>query len=736
MRRLSQQTRLAILIAYVAALLAASKFALGSWIPPTSEKGLWFYAGLAALLLGNLLLTPFYTPPADAISNAVAAVMALLAVNVWQSQHSGFDRFLWSAMVIYAVLVILSSIFSIVFKDSPRLTLQRLAKSLSLFSATTGTSKLVFSAVYLFALVTYHRNDPREYLIIGAAWAVLVVLQPLELAAHLLGRWREIFRDLLPADRLGKVVGHQVPDVVLVCQEEDAQVSFGDPLVVRSDDGKPGLALALDHIGFADGCWLRAVHLAIPPEMRTGLAALADFQDSSDAAALRADINDWRPLLDSDMTWSKRQHLIGLVAPGSNISRLRIEIIRTDLDLSEGRLVEVQIRAKTVLYQIVDGLTGEEILQQKNTRGYVRADAKKIGIWNQQLERFDVVKWLPHPNAPVFLVDTAAVTPSRDAVGHFPGTDYPVAIDDVDSLVTHNTAILGILGIGKTYLAIELVERMIASGIKVVCLDLTNQYAQQLTPFYNEQVERQGIQELQAVGLSGKTNVQKNVEEGGSVGSFQQKLYEILAKFLDPETSDRLAIYNPAEFEVWRQDSKPYKGSASMASLTPAQITRLFAETVLHILQAQGMTEAARCCLVFEEAHSLIPEWSAVASEGDKAATNGTAKAILQGRKYGLGCLVVAQRTANVTKSILNQCNTVFALRVFDATGMEFLRNYIGDDYSGVLSTLEDRHAILFGRASSCRDPVLIRLNDRSDFIRVFREQIAPEGDTGTNSAS
>ena len=169
MRRLSQQTRLAILIAYVAALLAASKFALGSWIPPTSEKGLWFYSGLAALLLGNLLVTPFYTPPADAISNAVAAVIALLAVNVWQSQHSGFDRFLWSAMLIYAVLVILSSIFSIVFKDSPRLTLQRLAKSLSLFSATTGTPKLVFSAVYLFALVTYHRNDPREYLIIGAA---------------------------------------------------------------------------------------------------------------------------------------------------------------------------------------------------------------------------------------------------------------------------------------------------------------------------------------------------------------------------------------------------------------------------------------------------------------------------------------------------------------------------------------------------------------------------------------
>jgi hypothetical protein len=33
-------------------------------------------------------------------------------------------------------------------------------------------------------------------------------------------------------------------------------------------------------------------------------------------------------------------------------------------------------------------------------------------------------------------------------------------------------------------LAIELVERIIAHGIKVVCIDLTNQYANELARFY------------------------------------------------------------------------------------------------------------------------------------------------------------------------------------------------------------------------------------------------------------
>lgn len=157
-----------------------------------------------------------------------------------------------------------------------------------------------------------------------------------------------------------------------------------------------------------------------------------------------------------------------------------------------------------------------------------------------------------------------------------------------------------------------------------------------------------------------------------------------------------------------------------MVQLTPTEITRIVAEIALEVCST-SITDQARMCVVLEEAHSLIPEWNAVVSDGDKAATNGTAKAILQGRKYGLGCLVVTQRTANVTKTILNQCNTVFALRVFDSTGMEFLRNYVGDDYAGVLSTLEDRHAVVFGRASSCSDPVLVRLNDRETFLRLNR---------------
>lgn len=130
-----------------------------------------------------------------------------------------------------------------------------------------------------------------------------------------------------------------------------------------------------------------------------------------------------------------------------------------------------------------------------------------------------------------------------------------------------------------------------------------------------------------------------------------------------------------------------------------------------------GETTEARFLVVFEEAHSLIPEWYSGSNDGDKNATNGTAKVILQGRKYGLGTLVITQRTANISKSILNQCNTIFALRVFDDTGKQFLENYTGSDYANLLPTLDERSCVAIGKALKLKQPVIIRLNEMGEIM-------------------
>jgi hypothetical protein len=58
------------------------------------------------------------------------------------------------------------------------------------------------------------------------------------------------------------------------------------------------------------------------------------------------------------------------------------------------------------------------------------------------------------------------------------------------------------------------------------------------------------------------------------------------------------------------------------------------------------------------------------------------------------------------------------AQQVVNYTGKQFLENYIGSDYSNMLPALEERHAIVIGKALKLKQPVVIQLNDRDEFIK------------------
>lgn len=173
--------------------------------------------------------------------------------------------------------------------------------------------------------------------------------------------------------------------------------------------------------------------------------------------------------------------------------------------------------------------------------------------------------------------------------------------------------------------------------------------------------------------------------------------------------------------------TKEFKDSSVQLALNLDQTVKEIAEDLgvhyktlyrwISVYKKYGETNEPPYLLVYEEAHSLIPEWNSTANPGDQSASNGTAKVILQGRKYGLGSFVVTQRTANNSKSILNQCNTIFALRIFDDTGKQFLENYIGLDYANVLPTLEEKHCIAVGKAMRLKQPIILKLNNTEDVI-------------------
>lgn len=145
--------------------------------------------------------------------------------------------------------------------------------------------------------------------------------------------------------------------------------------------------------------------------------------------------------------------------------------------VSEGGLVEAEVSGRVVLYQVVDveveGAQPEGVSRSKR----LRVMARKLGHWEKESENFAHADWVPIAGTPVRLASVERTKELDTAlVGRVPGTDFGTRYDPVTG-TTHNTAILGILGVGKTMLAAELTWRTLEKDARVVVVDITNEYA-------------------------------------------------------------------------------------------------------------------------------------------------------------------------------------------------------------------------------------------------------------------
>jgi DNA helicase HerA-like ATPase len=101
------------------------------------------------------------------------------------------------------------------------------------------------------------------------------------------------------------------------------------------------------------------------------------------------------------------------------------------------------------------------------------------------------------------------------------------------------------------------------------------------------------------------------------------------------------------------------------------RLTELYLSAIM--TWARQHRKAREIMIVLEEAHTIIPEVFGAGFDYDTQWVVGRIGQIaLQGRKYGVGLLVVSQRTALVSKTILSQCNTFFTYSLIDQTSLNF----------------------------------------------------------------
>lgn len=690
---LSQPMRLAAAAGYLAGLFGLAAYLNGSLIPPYGLEGLWFYSAAAALLLGEFLLEPFFTKPKDSIASAIALLFAVATVASDGSDVSAHTlRLGRGLMVAYGVAVLIGAVIAISFKDN-KAPWGKVANAMTDLVGRIGRARWIFGSLLFAAGYAAFADSAPRVAVLYLTWVAIENIGPFESVLKLFSNRAR------PRTQLqGVVQALDDPNIVIGQLRRGESVSVGDGVKFIGLDALEGVVVDVTRV-------------AEEPRVRVALS-------SSMPVPIGTELT---------FTAGGEGFLAGRVLEGTTLEEIVVATVHDAADhgLEEGCLVEAQIGSSKPLYQVV----GADIAAQSDEdlrRHIVRARARKLGAWNPAKRAFDPVSWVPAAGSGVRLLTSSSEREFDSRyVGCVPRTEYGVTLD-THLAVTHNTAILGILGIGKTHLAWELIKRMLVDEVKVVVLDITGKYAGQFRDLWPEDVEDSVVQHIEDAISGNVANRVVRSDEAGNIDDFRRVADELLGAFVHGDS--RLLLLNPNRFEVTRMEGRPFQGQANMlAALSMVEVTQVFAETLLSHLQAGAEDELeageARLCLVLEEAHSLVPEWNSTTNDSERQSVNGTVRAVLQGRKYGFGCILVTQRTANVTKSILNQCNTVFGLRVYDATGMGFLENYIGSAHARLLASLKDRQAVVFGRASSCNAPLVVELNDAAAFNNGFWAQ-------------
>ena len=116
--------------------------------------------------------------------------------------------------------------------------------------------------------------------------------------------------------------------------------------------------------------------------------------------------------------------------------------------------------------------------------------------------------------------------------------------------------------------------------------------------------------------------------------------------------------------------------------------------------------------LVCEEAHRYVPNSGEAQYEAAQEAVRRIAK---EGRKYGIGLLLVSQRPSEVEATVLSQCNSWIILRITNDTDRKHVSAILPDSMIGLtkmLSGLRRQEAIFVGQAAVLPSRILVRSID------------------------
>ncbi|MBN2589871.1 MAG: ATP-binding protein [Sedimentisphaerales bacterium] len=143
-----------------------------------------------------------------------------------------------------------------------------------------------------------------------------------------------------------------------------------------------------------------------------------------------------------------------------------------------------------------------------------------------------------------------------------------------------------------------------------------------------------------------------------------------------------------------------------------------------------------------EEAHRYVPNHGEAQYKEAQESIRRIAK---EGRKYGIGLMLISQRPSDVESTVLSQCNSWIVLRLTNSQDQEHVGRFLPDSLSGltrILSSLTRREAVFVGEAAALPSRIKIKylsksqLPDSSDisFIDGWTNELLESKDISTTT--
>jgi hypothetical protein len=168
-------------------------------------------------------------------------------------------------------------------------------------------------------------------------------------------------------------------------------------------------------------------------------------------------------------------------------------------------------------------------------------------------------------------------------------------------------------------------------------------------------------------------------------------------------------------------------------------IVSLMARIIFSVQQWSDIAKRHPIAIFCDEAHLYIP--ANTNKSIDTASLDNFERISKEGRKYGVGLVVISQRPSEVNRTVLSQSNNFIAMRLTNADDQSVVKRLLPDslgDYAEMLPILDIGEALVVGDASLLPSRIKVSqptLKPRSATVDFWNEWSKERADVDLESA-